>query len=111
MQEFLPMTKELYNKSVETHGKVLETVIIEDIFMPEIIRLLSVGEYSDLLETVFQYIKEIVNENNAHLIDILSVTMFEILGNDKKILKSAQQYIGTKSTMLQIEDDKELGRM
>ena len=58
-----------------------------------------------------EYIEEIGNENNVHLIDVLSVTMFEILGNDKKILKSAQQYIGTKSTMLQIEADKGLGRM
>ena len=51
-----------------------------------------------------------VHGNNPHLIDILSVTMFEIIGNDREILKNAQQYMGPKSIMLQIEADKELGR-
>ena len=111
MQDFFPMTRERYNKSVEEYGKVLETVVIEDIFMPEIISLLTTDEYSDLLEKIFRYIEEIVNGNNAHLIDILSVTMFEILGNDRNILKRAQQYMGAKSTMLQVEADKELGRI
>lgn len=111
MQDFFPMTRERYNKSVEEYGKVLETVVIEDIFMPEIISLLTTDEYSDLLEKIFRYIEEIVNGNNTHLIDILSVTMFEILGNDRNILKRAQQYMGAKSTMLQVEADKELGRI
>lgn len=110
IQEFFPMTRERYNKCVEEHGEILETVVIEDIFMPEIIRLLSAGEYSNLLEEIFEYIEEIINDKNTHLIDILSVTMFEMLGNDRNILKSAQQYMGTKSMMLQIEADKELGR-
>lgn len=111
MQDFFPMTREKYKKSIEKYGKVLETVVIEDIFMPEIISLLTTDEYSDLLEKIFRYIEEIVNGNNAHLIDILSVTMFEILGNDRNILKRAQQYMGAKSIMLQVEADKELGRI
>lgn len=110
MQSFLPITREGYSKSVKANGKVLETVVIEDIFMPEIIKLLSTNENSDLLRNIFQYIEELVNGNNSHIIDILSVTMFEILGNDKEILKGAQQYMGPKSIMLQKEVDKELGR-
>lgn len=91
---------------------VIETIVIEDIFMPEIIKLLQLNEYSDLLEKVFIYIEETVNEdNNGHLIDILLVTVFEILGNDRELLKRAKQYMGPKSLMLQIEADKELGRI
>ena len=41
MLNFLPSTGIDYKKSIERYGKVLETVIIEDIFMPEIIKLLS----------------------------------------------------------------------
>ena len=74
--------------------------------------ILQLNEYSDLLEKVFIYIEETVNEdNNGHLIDILLVTVFEILGNDRELLKRAKQYMGPKSLMLQIEADKELGRI
>ena len=112
MQLFFPMTKEMYRKCVEKYGMVIETIVIEDIFMPEIIKLLQLNEYSDLLEKVFIYIEETVNEdNNGHLIDILLVTVFEILGNDRELLKRAKQYMGPKSLMLQIEADKELGRI
>lgn len=41
MLSFLPSTGNDYKKLIEYHGEVLETVIIEDIFMPEIIKLLS----------------------------------------------------------------------
>ena len=111
MQEFFPVTKERYNESVAEYGEVRVTIIIEDVFMPEIIRLLSADENSPFLEEIFQYIEEIVSDNNVHLIDILSVTMFEILGNDKKILKTALRYMGTKTTMLQLEANKALGRL
>lgn len=41
MQEFFPSTKEAYIESVNKYGEVLETVVIEDIFMPPILKLLS----------------------------------------------------------------------
>ena len=34
MQEFLPSTKEAYIESIKEYGEVLETVVIEDVFMP-----------------------------------------------------------------------------
>jgi hypothetical protein len=34
---FFPSKKEIYNESIDIYGEVLETIIIEDIFMPEII--------------------------------------------------------------------------
>lgn len=39
MLEFLPSTGNNYKKSIERYGEVLETVIIEDVFMPGIIKL------------------------------------------------------------------------
>ena len=80
MQEFFPSTKNAYIESVKEYGEVLETVVIEDIFMPE-------------------------------LINIFSVTVLEILGNDKAILKVAKQYMGEKTALLQMKVDKELGRL
>lgn len=111
MQDFFPATRERYDQSVKTYGKVLETVVIEDIFVPEVIKLLSTRKKSQLLEEIFQYIEEIVKGDNIHLINILSITMFEILGNDREILKYAKHYMGPETTMLQEKADKELGRV
>lgn len=61
IQKFLPSTREEYLKSLKEYGEVLETVVIEDIFMP-------------------------------------------------KILEIAKQYMGPKTTLLQMKVDRELGR-
>ena len=54
---------------------------------------------------------EIIKKNDSHLINIFSVTVLEILGNDKAVLKVAKQYMGEKTTLLQMKADKELGRL
>ena len=109
MLEFLPMVKETYYENLK-NGERLDTVVIEDIFMPEIIRLLLNDENEDLLKRMFQYIEEVLN-NNLYLRDLLSVTLFEMLGNDKDILNKAYRYMGDNSKILQIEADKQLGRI
>ena len=111
MQEFFPSTKNAYIESVEEYGEVLETVVIEDIFMPELLTLLAKNEDAELLSNMFNYFEEIINRNDSHLINIFSVTVLEILGNDKAVLKVAKQYMGEKTTLLQMKADKELGRL
>ncbi|MCM1500430.1 MAG: resolvase [Clostridium sp.] len=110
LQEFFPSTKEAYIESVKEYGDVLETVVIEDIFMPPILKLLSENRERQLLESVFGYIEEILNSNDSHLTDVLSVTVLEILGNDKLILETARQYMGPKTIALQGKADEDLGR-
>lgn len=111
MQEFLPSTKGMYNDSIKEYGEVLETIVIEDIFMPSILKLLSENREQQLLKSIFRYFEDVVNSGDAHLINIFSITVLEILGNDKRILQTAKQYMGTRTTILQIESDKELGRV
>lgn len=110
MQEFLPSTKEEYVESVKEHGEVLETVVIEDIFMHPILTLLSENKNPQLLERIFEYFEEIANSEEAHLINILSITVLEILGNDKTILETAKQYMGIKTAILQKRADEGLRR-
>lgn len=111
MQEFLPSTKEAYIESIKEYGEVLETVVIEDIFIPLILNLLSENREQQLLENIFKYFEEIVNSDDLHLINVLSITVLEMLGNDKAILETAKQYMGTKTIVLQIKADEELGRI
>lgn len=110
MQEFLPSTKEMYNKSLMKYGEVLETIMIEDVFMPPILELLSENKEIQLLESIFKYFEEIAGGNDSPLKNVFSITVLEILGNDKMILETAKQYMGIKTAALQIKADEELGR-
>lgn len=110
MIEFFPTTRQEYNESIEDYGEILETVVIEDIFMPKILELLYVDKETTKIQAIFNYIEEIVNSDN-HLRDLLSITMMEMLGNDIKVLKVAQRYMGNTSIKLQLEADMNLGRL
>lgn len=111
MLGFLPSSSIGYRKSIEDNGEALETVIIEDIFMPEIIKLLSEDKNIELLKCIFDYFEEISNCEDNYLTNIFSITVLEILGNDKTILGVAQKYMGHKTMQLQIEADRYLGRI
>ncbi|MBU5353854.1 resolvase [Paenibacillus barcinonensis] len=112
MLNFLPSTSNAYKESIENHGMVLETVIIESIFMPEVLKLLSENRNIKLLESIFHYFEEVSNCNDDYLINsIFSVTVLEILGNDTTILGVAQEYMGPKTMRLQLEADRGLGRI
>ena len=111
MLEFLPSTSNKYRESIENYGEILETVIIEDIFMPCIIKLLSENKNIKLLERIFKYFEEVSNCEDEHLLNIFSTTVLEVLGNDRAILKIAQEFMGPKTIQLQIEADRSLGRI
>lgn len=103
MLYFLPSTYSDYEKSINHYGEVLETVIIEDIFMPEIIRLLKSEENTKLLEDIFKYFEEVSNSTDSCLVDNFSVTVLEILGSYKELLEIAQKYMGPKTKQLLVE--------
>lgn len=109
MIELLPTTRQKYDESIRLNGEMMETVIIEEVFMPEIFKLLSEDKETEKLQNIFDYVEKVVNED-IHLRDILSITMMEILGNDKKIMGVARKYLGRTSLKLQIEANEELGR-
>lgn len=111
MMEFLPFTVHGYNQSIEEYGELLETVVIEDIFMPEIIKLLNKDENYKLLEEIFNYFEMIVHCGDQDIVSNFEVTVLEILGNDEAILKTARKYMGEKTNELQIEADRDLGRL
>ena len=110
MLRLLPATVDRYEKSIEDNSRLLETVVIEDVFMPSIIDLVDKGKNITLIEIIFNYFEDISNCDDEHLINVFSITVLEILGNDKKILEKAKKYMGRKTTQLQIEADKNLGR-
>lgn len=111
MLKFLPSTNIKYEEHLEKYGELLETVVIEDVFMPEINKLLRENEDIKLLERIFNYFEEVSNCGDEHLIYVFSTTVLEVLGNDRTILETAQNYMGEKTMQLQIEADRDLGRI
>ncbi|KQY94712.1 resolvase [Paenibacillus sp. Root52] len=111
MIDFLPSSDAAFRESITTYGEVLETIIIEDIFMPEILVLLKEETNIDLIKRIFAYFEEVSTCGDAHLINLLSITALEVLGNDRSILTTAQKYMGLTTTQLQIEADRSIGRI
>ncbi len=110
MLELLPETKREYLKSIEMNGELLETVVIENVLMPQVIRLLSENGECDLIKRIFDYFEQVSCSGEEQLINNFSVTVLEILGNDREILNIAQLYMGHETKILQIEADRGVGR-
>lgn len=106
----IPSLESAYKKSIEDNGQLLETVIIEDVFMPEIIKLISEDKNINMIKRIFDYFEETSISGDKYLLDFFSVTVLEILGNDKKILEIAQKYMGPQTMQLQVQADMNLGR-
>lgn len=110
MLEFFPSKSDEYRRIIENYDEILATVIIEDVFMPEIIKLLEKNQNKILLQNIFRYFEKISCGEEQDLINIFSITVLETLGNDRKILEVAKKYMGAKTAQLQSEADRELGR-
>lgn len=108
--EFFPSVINQYRKSIEENGELLETVVIEDIFIPEIINLLKDSKKSELLKRIFDYFESVIKCEDIELKDVFITTVLESLGNDKTILKKAREYMGPQTMKFQLEADKALGR-
>lgn len=106
---FQKLNKE-YDMHIEKYSERLDTVVIEDVFMPQIISLLENDENNVILKEVFDYFEIVSNNAEYKLLNVFSVTVLEILGNDANILNKAKKYMGPRTTELQIEADKDLGR-
>lgn len=111
MLKFFPYLETDYKMSIKQYGELLEIVVIEDVFMPEVLKLLQKNENVILLKRIFEYFEEVSNCGNKDLLEIFSVTVLEILGNDRKLLEVAKMYMGPKTNQLQIEADRDLGRI
>ena len=108
---YFPNKRSEYEMSVHKYRERLETVIIENIFLPELIEMIRINKRTDLLQSIFEYFEEVSNCDGEHLINIFSITVLEVLGNDRAILMTAQDYMGSKTKQLQEEADRGLGRI
>lgn len=101
MLYFFPDTKQDYVDSIERYGERLNTVVIEDIFMPRLIELLKQNKDIERLHSIFDFFEEVSNCDNQVIRNAFEVTVLEVLDIDKNILAIARQYMGLKTAELQ----------
>lgn len=75
------------------------------------VALLKKNVEIDKLKAVFEYFEMIATCADDGLSDVFSICCLEILGNEKKVLEIAKQYMGPITTLLQCEADLALGRI
>ena len=109
MLEFFPSAKKDYDSSVEFNGELLETVVMEDVFAGQIIKLLKDNNNKELLKEIFSYLESVCIYGDETLVNNISVTILEILGNDEEILCTAQKYMKPKTRQMQYEADISIG--
>ena len=88
----------------------LDTIIIEEIVMPEVLELLNKDIDKEKIKMVFTFFEDVCINSDDYLKNVFSITVLEILGNDKDILEKAQKYMGPVTKKLQREADIALGR-
>lgn len=111
MLKFFPSTEEEYRNHIDEYGKRLDTVVIEDIFMPKVFELLKKNMETDKLKELFEYFERVSISADKELLNVFFVTTLEMLGNEAEVLKKAKQYMGSTTARLQREADIALGRM
>ena len=110
MLEFFPSAKKDYEESIEFNEGLLETVVMEDVFAKQTVKLLKENNNKELLKEVFSYLEDVCIYGDETLVNNISVTILEILGNDEEILCAAQKYMKPKTRQMQYEADISIGR-
>lgn len=110
MVSFFPTTCVEIEEHVNIFGERLDTIVIEDILMPNVIEMVKKHE-NQKIKRVFDYFEQVSEEADDYLLNIFSITTLEILGNDISILEIAKPYMGPKTTQYQKEADIDIGRI
>ena len=110
MTIYFPTIKKDLDEHIQEFGERLDTIVIEDIIMPEIIELLEKDADTKKLKVIFDYFEDVCINSDDYLNNVFSITALEILGNDKNILEKAKKYMGPITIKLQREADIAIGR-
>ena len=110
MMKIFPETGERLEEHISEYGERLDTIVVEEIIMPEVIELLKKNQDEKKLQVIFDYFEDVSINADDYLNNVFSVTVLEILGNEKNILEIAKRYMGPVTVKLQRKADLALGR-
>lgn len=110
MISFFSKTKEKLAEHISEYEERLDTIVVEEIIMPEVIALLRENTDEKKLKEIFDYFEDVCINADDYLNNVFSITALEILGNEKTILETAKKYMGPVTIKLQREADLAIGR-
>ena len=108
--ELFPGIKEMIEEHIVEYGERLDTIIIEEIIMPEVIGLLKKNNDEKKLKEIFGFFEDVCINSDEYLNNVFSITALEKLGNENTILEIAKKYMGPVTKKLQREADLAIGR-
>ena len=111
MTIYFPTIKKELDEHIQEFGERLDTIVIEDIIMPKVIDLINNLKNEKKVKEIFDYFEMVLTESDENLLNIFSITVLEILGNDKGMLEIAKQYMGPITKKRQREAELDLGRI
>ena len=71
---FFPRREKEFKEKIRDYYDGIETVIIEDIFMPDLVELLEKKDNEELLKKIFNYFEIVSNNADEKLQNIFSIT-------------------------------------
>ena len=83
MIKIFPNISNKVNERMKDNFEGLDTIVIEEIIMPEVIELLKKDEDKEKLKEIFEYFEEICLYSDEYMNNVFSITVLEILGNEK----------------------------
>lgn len=111
MTIYFPTIKKELDEHIEEFGERLDTIVIEDIIMPRVIDLMKNLKNEKKVKEIFDYFEKVSTEADENLLNIFSITVLEMLGDDRDILEIAKQYMGPITKKYQRDADLDLGRI
>ena len=111
MTIYFPTIKKDLDEHIQEFGERLDTIVIEDIIMPRVIDLMKNLKNEKKVKEIFDYFEKVSTEADENLLNIFSITVLEMLGDDRDILEIAKQYMGPITKKYQKDADLDLGRI
>ena len=111
MTIYFPTIKKDLDEHIQEFGERLDTIVIEDIIMPRVIDLMKNLNNEKKIKEIFDYFETVSTEADENLLNIFSITVLEMLGDDRDILEIAKQYMGPITKKYQKDADLDLGRI
>lgn len=110
MIDFFPEIRKKIEEHTSEYGERLDTIVVEEIIMPEVIELLKKNSDEKKIMEIFVFFEDVCINSDDYLNNVFSITVLEILGNEKYILENAKKYMGPATIKLQREADIAIGR-
>lgn len=110
MLEAIPEVFPIYNKEMEWWGEALPHIVFGDVLNQYAIKLLKSSKEISIIKRIFDFYEKMASCDDLYVKQILTTTVLERLGDEKKVLNRAKEYMGTQTIKCLKVINKAIGR-